>query len=213
MLFHLLRGTLDLISRLYFRIEFHGLAEVPRGGPLIVAPNHSSYLDPIWVSLPLPRRLRYMTWDRVVAAPLLGRLVRALGAFPVKPDTGDRAALRLSLEHLRGGGAIMIFPEGGRTRTGQVMPFKPGVIRLALDTQAPILPVTIIGGFDAFSAFHRFPRPHKVIVIYHPPIKLSPPVDEAETKDYLHQQAARLQQIVASALPISASAAQVRVSQ
>lgn len=213
MLFQLLRGTLYLISRLYFRIEFHGLAEVPREGPLIVAPNHASYLDPIWVSLPLPRRLRYMTWDRVVAAPLLGSLVRALGSFPVKPDTGDRAALRLSLEHLRGSGAIMIFPEGGRTRTGEVMPFKPGVIHLALKTQAPILPVTIIGGFDAFSAFHRFPRPHKVVVIYHPPIKFSLPVDEAETKDYLHQQAARLQQIVASALPISTSASQVRVSQ
>jgi len=102
LLFQLLRGTLYLISRLYFRIEFHGLAEVPREGPLIIAPNHGSYLDPIWVSLPLPRRFRYMTWDRVVAAPLLGRLVRALGAFPVKADTGDRAALRLSLEHLRG---------------------------------------------------------------------------------------------------------------
>jgi len=213
LLFQLLRGTLYLISRLYFRIEFHGLAEVPREGPLIIAPNHGSYLDPIWVSLPLPRRLRYMTWDRVVAAPLLGRLVRALGAFPVKADTGDRAALRLSLEHLRGGGVLMIFPEGGRSRTGDLMPFKPGVIHLALTAQAPILPVTIIGGFEAFSPFHRFPRPHKVIVIYHPPLELSPPVDQAETKDYLRQQAARLQQIVGSALPVSASASQIRVSQ
>jgi 1-acyl-sn-glycerol-3-phosphate acyltransferase len=213
LLFQLLRRALYLMARFYFRIEFHGLAEVPRGGPLIIAPNHSSYLDPIWASLPLPRRLRYMTWDRVVAVPLLGRLARAFGAFPVKLETGDRAALRLALEHLRSGGALMIFPEGGRSRTGEVMPFKPGVIRLALDAQAPILPVTIIGGFDAFSAFHRFPRPSKVIVVYHPPLKLSPPADEAEVKNYLRQQAARLQQIVASALPLGTSASQVRVSQ
>jgi len=208
--FQLLRLTLYVICRLYFRIEFRGAAGVPREGPVIIAPNHASYLDPMWVSLPFRRRLRYMTWDRLFAVPLLGPLVRALGAFPVKPESGDRAALRHSLDHLRAGGAMMIFPEGGRTRTGDLMPFKPGVVRLALDAQAPILPVTIIGAFEAFSPFHRFPRPHKVIIIYHSPLHLSPPSDPAAVKEYMRQQADRLQRIVAGPLSIITPAPQAQ---
>jgi 1-acyl-sn-glycerol-3-phosphate acyltransferase len=197
--FRLVRWAVSVFCRLYFRIEFRGLEQVPREGPLIVAPNHASYFDPFWVSIPFPRQLRYLTWDRVFTVPLLGRMVRALGGFPIKLDSGDRAALRQALRHLRGGGALMVFPEGGRTRTGEGLAFKPGVIRLALDAPAPILPVTIIGGFQAFSALHRVPRPHKVIVVYHPPLQLSPPAADAEVKDYLRRQAEHLQQIVAAA--------------
>ena len=95
----------------------------------------------------------------------------------------------------------MIFPEGGRTRTGRLMPFKPGVIRLALETDAPIVPVTIIGGYRAYSPHHIFPRPYKVKVIYHDPIRLTSPEDEAQMKEYMRAQAEYLQSIVASALP------------
>ena len=95
----------------------------------------------------------------------------------------------------------MVFPEGARTCSGRLDEFKPGVIRLALDTGAPIVPVTVIGGYRAFSPHHFFPRPFKVKIIYHDPIQLTPPVDHAEWKRYQQEQAARLQWVVASALP------------
>jgi 1-acyl-sn-glycerol-3-phosphate acyltransferase len=142
-----------------------------------------------------------MTWDKMTRLPLLGPLIQAYGAFPVSLEKGDRAALRHSLERLRQGGGLMIFPEGGRTRTGRLMPFKPGVIRLALETNAPILPVTIIGGYKAFSPHHHFPRPYKIKIIYHEPIRLTPPDDDLQLKEYMRQQAEYLQSIVASALP------------
>jgi 1-acyl-sn-glycerol-3-phosphate acyltransferase len=202
-LFQLTRYFVSALFRLYFRIEYQGLENVPQEGALIFAPNHVSYLDPIWVSIPIERPLRYMTWDKMTKKPLLGWLIRAYGAFPVKVENGrgDRAALRHSLEHLREGGGLMIFPEGARTRDGILMPFKPGVIRLALDTDAPIVPVTIIGGYDAYAPHHLIPRPYKVKVIYHEPMKLKWPSEVSGHKEYEREQARKLRRQVASALP------------
>jgi 1-acyl-sn-glycerol-3-phosphate acyltransferase len=199
--FNLTRWLFRLVCGLYFRVEFEGADRAPKEGPMIVAPNHVSYLDPLWVSIPITRPLRYMTWDKMTRLPLLGPLIQAYGAFPVSLEKGDRAALRHSLDRLRQGGGLMIFPEGGRTLTGRLMPFKPGVIRLALETNAPILPVTIIGGYKAYSPHHLFPRPFKVKIVYHDPIRLTPPDDESQMKEFLRQQTEYLQSVVASALP------------
>jgi 1-acyl-sn-glycerol-3-phosphate acyltransferase len=199
--FNFTRRLVGLFCRLYFRIEYEGADWAPKEGAMILAPNHVSYCDPFWVSIPLQRPLQYMTWEKITRLPLLGRLSKAYGAFPVKIEKGDRAALRHSLEILKRGGGLAIFPEGGRTLTGRLMPFKAGVIRLALEANAPIVPVTIIGGYRAFSPHHIFPRPYKVKVIYHEPIRLIPPQDEAQMKEYMRAQTEYLQSVVASALP------------
>jgi 1-acyl-sn-glycerol-3-phosphate acyltransferase len=81
------------------------------------------------------------------------------------------------------------------------MPFKPGAIRLALDTGVPIVPVTIIGGFKAYAAHHLFPRPYKLKVVYHKPLQLMPPDDDSQIKEYIREQNERLRAIIASALP------------
>jgi len=198
--FHATRLAAYAISRVYFRIEFQGVDRVPADGPTIIAPNHASYIDPIWVSLPITRPLRYMAWDKMFHVPLIGFLMRTFGAFPVK-ETGSRTALRLSLEQLQRGGGLVIFPEGGRTRTGDILPFKPGFVRLALDTGATIVPVTIIGAYRAYSSWHKFPRPYKVKVIYHDPIRLENLPDHDGLKGYMQEQCDRVHGIVASSLP------------
>ena len=199
--FVLTRWLAITLFKLYFRIEFSGAENVPLQGRVILAPNHVSYLDPIWVSTPIKRPLRYMTWDKMTRLPLLGTLMKAYGAFPVNLEKSDRQALKFSLQHLKGGGGLVIFPEGGRTRTGETLAFKAGVIKLALDTQSPVVPVTIIGGYRAYSPHHLFPRPYKLKIIYHEPLHLAAPQDATQLKGFMQAQAERLQKIVDGALP------------
>jgi 1-acyl-sn-glycerol-3-phosphate acyltransferase len=205
-LFRLTRLFVSMLVRVYFRMEIRGLENVPADGAMIVAPNHVSYLDPIWVSSPLKRPLRYMTWDRMTGLPLLGAIMRAYGAFPVNIESasGDRAALRRSLEQLHAGGGLMIFPEGSRSRDGRLMSFKQGVIRLALAAEVPIVPVSIVGGFDAYPPHYIFPRPYKVRVIFHEPIKLSPPSTNSQLREYMREETERLRATIASELPLEA---------
>ena len=200
MLFHIVRFLSYTFCLIYFRIGFHGTSKVPLEGPVIIAPNHESYFDPIWVSLPMPCPMRYMTWDRMFKVPILGTVMRAFGAFPVNVKIGDRGALRLSLEHLKSGGGLVIFPEGSRTRTGDIQPFKHGVIRLALESGAPIVPVTIIGGYRALGPHHRFPRPVKVTIVYHQPMRLEMPADRKDLKPYLYEKSDELRAVVNSSL-------------
>ena len=132
--------------------------------------------------------------------------MRAYGAFPVNIESvsGDRAALRQSLEQLRSGGGLMIFPEGSRSRDGKMLNFKPGVIRLALAAEVPIVPVSIVGGYDAYPPHYIFPRPYKVKVIYHEPIKLSPPSNNSQLKEYMREETEKLRSLIASELPLEA---------
>jgi 1-acyl-sn-glycerol-3-phosphate acyltransferase len=195
-----LRHLSWVVCLIYFRIEFHGVERVPLEGPVILAPNHASYFDPVWVSIPIRRQLRYMTWERFFGFPLLGPMLRGLGAFPVRMEKGDRRAMRHSLDHLKSGGGLMIFPEGARTRTGEMTRFKPGVIQLALASGAKIVPVTIVGGYRALSPHNRVPRPTKVRLYYHDPVTVNELDVETVTKEQLHEEASRLRGIVLAGL-------------
>jgi len=167
---YFLRPLCLLVCRLLFRIEFFGVENVPETGPVILAPNHVSYADPFWVTIPVRRRLHYMAWDQVLKIPLIGGFLRFLGAFPVRIDRFDRGALHDSREVLGSGKALVIFPEGGRSVDGFLQPFKPGVARMALAIGTKIVPVTINGAFSAWPPHHLLPRPAKTTVTYHPPI-------------------------------------------
>lgn len=199
-LFRISRLIVYIFSRLYFRIEFEGTENIPKDGPMLLAPNHVSFMDPLWVSLPVDRPMRYMTWDRMTQKPLIGPLMKAYGAFPVNVERADRIALRKAGNQLKRGGGLVIFPEGARSRDGKLAKFKSGVIRLALESEVPIVPATVIGGYRAYSVHHWFPRPYKIRIVYHPPIRLGAVPEQEVSRQYLREAAAQLQAVVASAL-------------
>ena len=196
----LMRPVVGVISRAFWRIEFRGLENIPHHGGVIIAANHQTYIDPFWLSLKIKRPTRYLAWSAAFRWPLVGRCLTWFGAWPLALEGSDPAAIRRSLQWLREGGAVVIFPEGGRsTASGELERFKAGAVRLALEAGVPILPVTIKGGNRIWPRGWRVPRFGKVVVTYHPLYRPEqPPADE--TRAFARRESERLSQMIQSAL-------------
>lgn len=130
------------------RMEVRGAENVPRRGPLVVACNHRSYVDPVALGVACPRPIAYMAKIELFRIPVLGPLIRILGAYPVERGKGDVAAIRASLRELKDGHAIGIFPEGTRNLSGTAR-VQTGVALLASLGHAPVVPAYVRGGDQA----------------------------------------------------------------
>lgn len=161
------------LARLLFRIRFQGIEHVPRSGAVVIAPNHVSFMDPILVTIPIRRPLHYMALEPFFRVRGLGAVMRWCRAFPVRETEADGPAVRTALRLLHAGELLVIFPEGGRSLDGRLQPFRPGTFRIALTAKVPVVPVTIAGGFEAWPAHRRLPRPSRITITYHPPLTSS----------------------------------------
>lgn len=147
-----------LFLRYVCRWRVKGQELFPKEGPAIVVANHRSLWDPVAVGVAVPRQVRFMAKEELFQIPGLGVLLRALGAFPVKRCRSDRAALQASLEVLRQGQVVGMFPEGTRVRAGELGRFYGGAALLSLKTGAPLVPVALKGTNNIFRKgwFHPF---------------------------------------------------------
>ncbi|HLI95456.1 MAG TPA: lysophospholipid acyltransferase family protein [Candidatus Baltobacteraceae bacterium] len=127
-----------------WRMRVYGGENVPKTGPVIVACNHVSYFDPPLLGTACPRRIRYMAKEELFRVPVLGPAIRAVGAYPVDRQGSATAAIKRSVEVLREGGVIGIFPEGGRNLTGAAQA-RGGVALLASLGKAPVVPARLMG--------------------------------------------------------------------
>ena len=188
------------LSKVLWRTSYRGLENVPRKGGVIIAANHQTYIDPFWVGLPIKRPLRFLAWDEAFDWPVVGRLMQLFGAWPLQIEGSDPTAIRRSLQWLRDGGGVVIFPEGARSEpSGELERFKNGAARLALEANVPILPVTIRGGHRVWPKGRRLPRFSSVEVIFHPLQTLSPQEGE-ESRACARRETNRLAEIIGSAL-------------
>ena len=196
----IIRPTVGFFSRLLWKIEYSGLENVPADGGVIIASNHQTYIDPFWLSVPIKRPTRYLAWSDAFNWPLVGKCLIWLGAWPLALEGSDPAAIRRSLQWLRDGGAVVIFPEGGRsTATGALERFKVGAVRLALEAEVPILPVTIKGGNQVWPRGWRLPHLGKVEVTYHPLYHAHPAPNE-ENRACARRESEQLAKVIGSAL-------------
>jgi 1-acyl-sn-glycerol-3-phosphate acyltransferase len=199
----IIRPFVRWLCRVWFKAEFRGVENIPAQGACLITPNHASYADPVWITVPIRRRVYYMAWDKPFKIPVLGLLMRVFGAFPVSLEAVDASAQRAAHEVLRTGKALVIFPEGGRTRNGKLMPFKMGAFRFALTYGVPVVPVSINGGEKIWPVGSFFPRVAKLIVTYHPPIaveQLPEGTSRVELKSRARELARRTYEAVASAV-------------
>lgn len=132
--------------RLVFRLHTVGRRRVPAHGPAILAPNHFSAMDHWFVGILLRRRVRFMAKSQLFRGPLLEFVLAHVGAFPVRRGQRDEEAITTALTILAAGGVLVMYPEGGRSRSGQIGQLaRPGVGRLALESGAPVVPVAVVG--------------------------------------------------------------------
>ena len=166
MLYAFAKLVVRAVGRILWRVDVRGAANVPRDGPLIVACNHISLLDPPLLGGSCPRKINYMAKRELFAIPVFGPLIRALAAYPVDREGSAAGAIKRSIEVLRRGEAIGIFPEGGRNASGAAQA-RRGVALLASLAHAPVVPAAIVGS-------DRAARLGRVTVVFGTPIRLDP---------------------------------------
>jgi 1-acyl-sn-glycerol-3-phosphate acyltransferase len=168
-------SIINLLCRSYLQVKVFGLANIPEDPPYIIAPNHSSALDQTMVSYAIggKRREQLYTlavrhfYDRPVARVFMKI---AANVMRIDPEHDFFPALRAAVKVLKTGRSIYINPEGTRSESGQLLPFRVGVGMLAVETGVPIIPVYIEGTFRSMPPGSSFPKPSRVTVTFGKPI-------------------------------------------
>ncbi len=175
----LARIVLTLPTLLIYRVRGIGVENVPREGPLVLAPNHFSQMDHFFCGVYLRRKIRFMAKSQMFGPPVLTYIYKHGGVFPVRRGHHDEEAFKTAYEILRQGGMLLVYAEGGRSRSGELGKPKPGIGRIALESGVPIVPVAIHGSARVRGWKRlRFP---KVTVRFGEPLSFG--VEEAPSRE------------------------------
>ncbi len=147
-----------------YRIKVTGRENFPTEGGVLLCANHISNFDPEVVGITAPRPIHYMAKEELFSVPVLGKILPHINAFPVKRGMSDRGALRKGLEILKEGKVLGLFPEGTRSKTGEVGKGLAGAGFFALRSNVPVVPCAIIGPYKPFKSLK---------VVYGKPIDMS----------------------------------------
>jgi 1-acyl-sn-glycerol-3-phosphate acyltransferase len=160
-----------LIAVWLFRLRVAGREHWPETGGALICSNHQSYFDPPLVGLTCGRRMNYLAREGLFRVPVLGQLIRFLDAIPIDREGGGLAGLKETLRRLKAGEMVLIFPEGTRTRDGEVAPLKPGFIAVARRSRVPLVPVAMDGAFQSWPRSSPWPRLSRLAVVVGAPIQ------------------------------------------
>jgi 1-acyl-sn-glycerol-3-phosphate acyltransferase len=154
------------VGTLFFDYRMHKVNRVPQHGGLVIACNHQSYFDPVIAGIGFRKPIHFMARDTLFKNPIFGFIIRSLNAFPVKRGRSDVEALEEAHRRLKGGGRVLVFPEGTRSVTGELGRIRKGIIRIANRADVPILPVMIEGAHRAWPKGSVVPKKSTISVMY-----------------------------------------------
>jgi 1-acyl-sn-glycerol-3-phosphate acyltransferase len=179
-LYWVVKGALTPVLGVCFRINVEGRENVPKRGPVILASNHRSFLDSIFIPLVLRRRVTFVAKAEYFDDPKTAWFFRGVGQIPIRREGGSASerALASAAEVLAAGGVFGIYPEGTRTRDGFLHRGHTGVARLSLRTGTPIVPVGLIGTDEVQPVDKRMPRIFRRVTL-----RFGEPLDAARYAD------------------------------
>jgi 1-acyl-sn-glycerol-3-phosphate acyltransferase len=167
--YRLIRFLAGTLAALLLRWRATGHHHVPESGGVLLVSNHLSYLDVFFLGIPLRRPLNYVARSTLFV-PILGTLIRSVGGFPIQREGIGASGMKETLKRLRAGGIVTLFPEGTRSRDGELGPLKPGIAVLVSRAGVPVVPVGLAGTFEIWPRSRLLPVPHPIRIHYGRPI-------------------------------------------
>ena len=171
--------TVRLVATVLFRLKVSGQHHIPRTGGVLIAANHASYLDIPILGCGMLRKASYMGRLDLFAGPAAW-LMRHLGWIPIRRARVDRGGFDEAIRRIKAGGAVVIYPEGGRSEDGRLQPGKPGVGMIVASTGCPVVPAYLGGTHDALPPGAKGIRLRPIRVTYGAPMDFSALVKEMD---------------------------------
>jgi 1-acyl-sn-glycerol-3-phosphate acyltransferase len=178
----------------WHRVRYFDVPDLRRfPGGMLIASNHQSYLDPMFIGGRLKEPISFLARSTLFDVPGFGRLIWTLRARPVKRGEIDTEALKTMIRVLRGGGKLLMFPEGTRTPDGELGVFKTGAAAIAIRCRVPVLPVCVEGAFDCWPRTQALPRTGRIAMKFGGPIR-SAGLDADELTARMRAEIGRMQE-------------------
>ena len=168
--YSLLRSLARLFAVTCYGLRCEGRENWPAAGGGLVCSNHQSFFDPPLVGLTCPRQMNYLARVTLFKVPVLKQVIEFLDAIPIDREGTGLSGLKETLKRLRAGELVLIFPEGTRTRDGEMLSLRPGFCAVARRSRVPLIPVGLDGAYQAWPRTSFFPRLGRLAVVIGRPI-------------------------------------------
>ena len=192
-------NLIKLIGRIFFRLRWLHRERMINHGPVILAANHQSFLDPGFAGSASDRTIYFLARRTLLDGAFFGWLLPKLNVIPVESESGkDRTALKALIRILRAGEGTLVFPEGQRSPDGKLQPAQPGLGLVIAKTLAPVVPIRIFGAYEAWPIHEKWPRPGRVTVVVGEPIYFTEQDLEPGRKDLYQRLSQRVMDAIAA---------------
>ena len=173
----IVRWFFRILLTLFYRIRIHGIENYPRSGSdpandrLLICANHQSFLDPIVMGVVCPRPVNYLARESLFHFPPLAFFLRFNDSIPIDRESSGLSGVKETLRRLKRDEAVVMFPEGTRSRDGELKPLMPGFCLLARRSKATLMPIGVDGCFDAYPPHRWYPKPGVIHAVMGQPIR------------------------------------------